>query len=50
MLPLDKLLQQAGGAVNPTEAQASQRPSEPPPAEASPRSRETLRNRDRADR
>src|SRR5947207_9784719 len=50
MLPLEKLLQQAGGTVNPTEAQASQRPSEPAPAEASPRSRETLRNRDRADR
>src|SRR3989441_6685713 len=28
-LPLEKLLQQAGGTVNPTEAQASQRPSEP---------------------
>jgi membrane protease subunit HflK len=51
MLPLDKILQQAGGTVNPTEAQASQRPSaEPPAAEASPRSRESLRNRDRADR
>jgi membrane protease subunit HflK len=50
MLPLEKLLQQAGGSVNPTEAQASQRPSEPAPAEPGPRSRETLRNRDRADR
>src|SRR5438874_12424516 len=50
MLPLEKLLQQAGGTVNPTEAQASQRPSEPVPAEPGPRSRETLRNRDRADR
>src|SRR5438034_4511598 len=40
MLPLEKLLQQAGGTVNPTEAQASQRPSEPAPAEASPRPRE----------
>jgi membrane protease subunit HflK len=51
MLPLEKLLQQAGGTVNPTEAQASQRPSEPVPApEAGPRSRDTLRNRDRADR
>ncbi len=51
MLPLDKILQQAGGTVNPTEAQASQRPSaEPPAPEASPRSRESLRNRDRADR
>src|SRR6266852_3487074 len=35
MLPPEKLLQQAGGTVNPTEAQASQRPSEPAPAEAS---------------
>jgi len=48
MLPLEKLLQQAGGAA-PTEAQASQRPSEPTP-EASPRSRESLRNRERVDR
>src|SRR5712692_857750 len=47
MLPLETLLQQARGTVNPTEAQASQRPSEPAPAGApSPRSRETLRNRD----
>src|ERR671923_185554 len=45
-LPLDKLMQQAGGAPQ-TEAQLSQRQSEPPPAEASPRSRETLRNRER---
>src|SRR5437660_4758598 len=50
MLPLEQLLQQAGGTVNPTEAQASQRPSEPPAAEASPRSRESLRNRERVDR
>jgi membrane protease subunit HflK len=51
MLPLEKLLQQqAGGTVNPTEAQASQRPSEPVPADTGPRARETLRNRDRADR
>ena len=49
MLPLEKLMQQAGSAT-PTEAQASQRPSEPPPAEASPRSRESLRNRERVDR
>ncbi|HYR36006.1 MAG TPA: FtsH protease activity modulator HflK [Burkholderiales bacterium] len=49
LLPLEKLLQQAGAAA-PTEAQASQRPAEPPAAEASPRSRESLRNRDRADR
>src|SRR3954465_12082318 len=51
MLPLEKLMQQAGGTVNPTEAQASQRPSEPPPpSDASPRSRESLRNRDRTER
>jgi modulator of FtsH protease HflK len=50
MLPLEKLMQQAG-TPGQTEAQASQRPSEPTPApEAGPRSRETLRNRDRADR
>jgi membrane protease subunit HflK len=51
MLPLEKLLQGAGGAANPTEAQASQRPSEPPPApDAGPRARDTLRNRERTDR
>jgi len=51
MLPLEKLMQQAGGASNPTEAQASQRPSEPTPTpDAGPRARDTLRNRDRADR
>ncbi len=52
MLPLEKLMQQAGGTVNPTEAQASQRGQSetPPPADASPRSRESLRNRDRTDR
>jgi len=50
-LPLDKLMQQ-GGAALPSEAQAAQRPSpsEPAPAEASPRSRETLRNRERGER
>ena len=50
MLPLEKLMQQAGGAAPATEAQASQRPSEPPPTDAGPRSRETLRNRERLDR
>jgi len=50
LLPLEKLLQQ-GGSASPSEAQASQRPSsEPPAAEASPRSRESLRNRERVDR
>jgi len=49
-LPLDKIMQQAGGAPL-TESQAAQKPAEPPPAgEPGPRSRETLRNRDRADR
>jgi membrane protease subunit HflK len=51
MLPLEKLLQGAGGAANPTEAQASQRPSEPAPVpDAGPRARDTLRNRERTDR
>jgi membrane protease subunit HflK len=50
-LPLDKLMQQGGSAM-PSEAQASQRPSptEPVPPDASPRSRETLRNRERGER
>jgi modulator of FtsH protease HflK len=50
-LPLDKLMQQGGSAM-PSEAQASQRPSptEPVPPEASPRSRDTLRNRERGER
>jgi modulator of FtsH protease HflK len=49
-LPLDKLMQQSGSAPL-TESQASQRPSEPPPpGEPGPRSRETLRNRDRGER
>ena len=47
-LPLDRLMQSAGaqaeGAAPPRPAPAE------PPAEAGPRSRETLRNRDRADR
>src|SRR4051794_32697404 len=49
LLPLEKLLQQ-GGAATPPAAQASQRPAEAPAAEASPRSRESLRNRERVDR
>src|SRR3954454_24881664 len=49
LLPLEKLLQQ-GGAATPSDAQASQRPAEAPAAEASPRSRESLRNRERVDR
>ena len=47
-LPLDKIMQQ-GGPAPLTESQAAQRPSEPTP-DASPRSRETLRNRERGDR
>src|SRR5437868_8936861 len=49
LLPLEKLLQQAAGAA-PPDAQASQRPAEPAAADASPRSRESLRNRERVDR
>jgi membrane protease subunit HflK len=49
-LPLDKLMQQ-GGAAPLTESQAAQRPSEPTPgAEPGPRSRETLRSRERGER
>ena len=50
-LPLDKLMQQAGTATL-SEAQASQRPTpEPAPAtEATPRSRESLRDRGRGER
>jgi membrane protease subunit HflK len=53
-LPLDKLMQQAGAATL-SEAQASQRPSPEPAAPAAeaattPRSRETLRERGRAER
>jgi membrane protease subunit HflK len=47
-LPLDKIMQQ-GGTAPITESQAAQRPSEPTP-ETGPRSRETLRNRERGDR
>jgi membrane protease subunit HflK len=50
-LPLDKIMQQAGGGAPLTESQSSQRPSEPTPGgDAGPRSRETLRNRERGDR
>ena len=47
-LPLDKIMQQAGAAPL-TDAQASQRPSEPTP-DLGPRSRESLRGRERGDR
>jgi membrane protease subunit HflK len=47
-LPLDKLMQQSGA---PADAAAAPRvQTEPAPADASPRSRETLRNRERGDR
>jgi membrane protease subunit HflK len=49
-LPLDKIMQQAGGGAPLTESQSSQRPSEPTPGDPGPRSRETLRNRERGDR
>jgi len=49
-LPLDKIMQQGGSATT-SEAQASQRPSpEPAVPEAGPRSRDTLRNRERGER
>src|SRR5712692_897093 len=48
-LPLDKIMQQSGAGPL-TESQAAQRPSEPTPPEPGPRSRETLRNRDRGER
>ena len=47
-LPLDKIMQQSGAA--PLVEQGAQRAPEPAPAEPGPRSRDTLRNRDRADR
>src|SRR3954447_20456722 len=49
LLPLEKLLQQ-GGSATPSDAQAAQRPAEALAAEAGPRSRESLRNRERVDR
>jgi hypothetical protein len=43
-------MQGASGA-SPSESQASQRPAqEAPPVEAGPRSRDTLRNRERGER
>jgi membrane protease subunit HflK len=48
-LPLDKIMQQSGGAPAP-EGQGAARAPEAPAADGGPRSRETLRNRDRADR
>ena len=48
-LPLDKLMQQSGTAASESSAIARPAP-EPAPPEASPRSRETLRNRERGER
>jgi len=49
-LPLDKLLQQSGGGAL-TESQASQRSTDTAlPLDPGPRSRDSLRNRDRGDR
>jgi membrane protease subunit HflK len=47
-LPLDKIMQQGGAPLS--DSQASQRPAEPAPQDLGPRSRETLRNRERGDR
>lgn len=47
-LPLDRIMQQAGAAP-PTDAQASQEPGEPTPG-LGPRSRESLRGRERGER
>ncbi len=51
-LPLDKLMQQSGATGAPSEAQAAQRATPEPvqPADAGPRSRETLRERERGAR
>jgi len=49
-LPLDKLMQSSGGGSTPTEAQSSQNPLPDPLPEAGPRSRDTLRNRERSER
>ena len=50
MLPLDKLMQQAGTAAQPGVQAAPPAGETSPAPEASPRSRESLRNRDRTDR
>jgi membrane protease subunit HflK len=47
-LPLDKLMQQSGGTAE--AAPAPRAPAEQAPSDLSPRSRDTLRNRERADR
>jgi membrane protease subunit HflK len=52
-LPLDKLMQSSGAAVLPETGGTAPRAAEPPPvapAEPGPRSRDTLRNRERVER
>jgi len=49
-LPLDKLMQSGSGGSAPTEAQSSQHPLPEPLPEVGPRSRDTLRNRERSER
>jgi membrane protease subunit HflK len=49
-LPLDKLMQGAGGAVAPDAVAAPRAQPGEPGGEASPRSRETLRGRERGER
>jgi membrane protease subunit HflK len=48
-LPLDKLMQRSGAAMQ-SESDASQGPSPAAPADTSPRSRDSLRSRDRGER
>jgi len=49
-LPLDKLIQSGSGGAAPTESQSSQHPLPEPLPEVGPRSRDTLRNRERSER
>jgi len=49
-LPLDKLMQSSGGASGQSESESAQQALPEPLPEAGPRSRDTLRNRDRSDR
>ncbi len=52
MLPLDRLLQQAGAAPQPDSGASPSRPIEPAPqaSEGSPRNRDSLRSRERTER
>ena len=49
-LPLDRVMQSAGAQASGEASAAPRQAPAEPPAEAGPRSRETLRNRDRGDR